>query len=303
MVECENLALPASSGREDIHSHVWTDGSPKAILQIAHGMAEHSARYDEFARFVAGHGYAVFAEDHAGHGPSAETKGYFAEKDGWECILKDMKALMDAASARYPGLPLFLLGHSMGCFLAQSYIIRFMGLKGAILSGDTAPNHALRLGRALAAMQKRLKGPTSVGKFISAMAFGGYNRKIDHPVNQFAWLSTVDQVCEEYKADPFCGYSFTAGGYYDMFTGMIEITARDWPSKVPAGLPVLIIAGDQDPVGAYGKGPKGLFDGLRQTGHGDVSMKLYPGDRHEVLNEKNKYEVYDDVLAWLEGHI
>jgi alpha-beta hydrolase superfamily lysophospholipase len=302
-MERKQWMRPASSGREEIFSQRWVPEKPKAILQIAHGMAEYSDRYDEFACYLADRGYLVCANDHAGHGRHAKVKGFFAEQDGWEYLLKDMNALMDEVAADYEGLPCFLLGHSMGSFLARSYITRFGGLRGVILSGTMGCRSGMGLGRSLATIQKKCKGPQSLGKLISAIAFGANNKRIKNPVNLFAWLCTVDEVCVAYRNDPYCGFNFTAGAFYDLFSGMIEITSADWAGKVPKDLPIYVFSGEEDPVGAYGKGPTQVFEQLKSTGHEDVSLKLYSGGRHEMLNESNKEEAYADTFRWLEDHM
>ena len=156
------------------------------------------------------------------------------------------------------------------------------------------------LGKALAGLQKKVLGPRSRGKLIDKLAFGSYNKRIENPVNQFAWLSTVEQVCREYAADEFCGFEFTAAGYYDLFSGLQEVNSPKWAQEVPKNLPVFLLAGDADPVGNYGKGPTEVAEALKAAGCGDVSLKLYPGKRHELLNESNRQEVYADILRWLE---
>lgn len=301
MTENKQWMRPASSGEGEIFSQSWIPDAPKAVLQIAHGMSERSDRYDDFARFLAGHGYVVCMNDHAGHGPYAQTKGYFAEDGGWLHVVQDMKNLMDEVTAQYPGLPVFLMGHSMGSFLTRSYIIRHGGLTGCILSGTMGHNGALRLGRMLAALQKKVKGSKSPGKLLAKMAMGGYNSQIENPVNGSAWLSTVDDVAIAYEADEHSAFIFTAGGYYDLFSGLLEVTDKGWAEKVPTDLPIYLFAGDADPVGNYGKGPLEVYEALQRTGH-DVELKLYPGKRHEMLNESNREEVYADVLGWLTAH-
>lgn len=292
---------PASSGSGLIFPRLWTEEQPKAILGIAHGMAEHSARYASFAEFLTAHGFAVCMNDHAGHGKSAQVKGHFADENGWEFVVDDLKALLDEVSGRYPGLPVFLMGHSMGSFLSRSFLTRYGGmLQGCILCGTMGKNPALGLGKALAGLQKKVLGPRSRGKLIDKLAFGSYNKRIENPVNQFAWLSTVEQVCREYAADEFCGFEFTAAGYYDLFSGLQEVNSPKWAQEVPKNLPVFLLAGDADPVGNYGKGPTEVAEALKAAGCGDVSLKLYPGKRHELLNESNRQEVYADVLRWLE---
>lgn len=295
---------PASSGEGEILSRRWQGDAPCAVLQIAHGMAEHSARYDDFARYMVENGFAVYMNDHAGHGPSAQTKGYFAAQDGWQHAVDDLKSLTDIVAAEHPGLPIFLMGHSMGSFMARSYIIRYgEGLSGCILSGTMGHNGALRMGKALAAMAKGIRGPKKPGKLIAAIAFGGFNKRIENPKNQNAWLSTVEAVAAQYDADPHSGFLLTNGGYYDLFTGLLEVTDPGWAAKVPSALPLYLFAGAEDPVGDYGKGPQAVYDALVASGHSDVKIKLYPGGRHEMLNEANKAEVYADVLAWLDAHM
>ncbi|MDR1445431.1 MAG: lysophospholipase [Treponema sp.] len=304
MIENKTWMRKASSGEGEIFSQLWQGSKPKAVLQIAHGMGEYSSRYKDFAAFLAGKGYAVCAEDHAGHGSHAGLKGFFAEKNGWECVLKDMKALMDEASGRYPGLPVFLLGHSMGSFLARSYITRYgEGLSGCILSGTMGPNPALGVAGLLSSVQKKLKGPRSPAYFISNLSMGSYNKRIKNPVNHCAWLSTVDQVCIDYAHDENCGFVFTAGAYYDMFNALKEIGSPSWPLQIPKDLPVYFFAGDEDPVGDYGRGVEKVYQSVKAAGVKDVSLKLYKGGRHEMLNEENREEVYRDTLEWLEKHL
>jgi alpha-beta hydrolase superfamily lysophospholipase len=318
---------PASSGQEDIFSRLWLPeteagtaavpdavaANPRAVIQIAHGMAEHSARYDDFARFLTRSGFIVCMNDHAGHGPHADgqgTLGYFADKNGPEHIIRDMHTLFDAACGQdllpaplkgvFPSLPKFLLGHSMGSFLSRMYITRYGDeLAGCILSGTMGNNAALAAGKALAVLQVKVKGPKSPGILLSKVAFGSYNKRIEKPVSGNAWLCSDDDVCRKYDDDPYCGFPFTALGFVDLFTIMQEISAPGWAASVPKTLPIYIFSGAEDPVGAYGKGPAEVYDRLKRTGHEDLTLKIYPGGRHEMLNESNKTEVYEDILAWI----
>lgn len=303
MVEKRTWSRPASSGDGEIFSRLWVGEEKKAVLQIAHGMAEHSGRYDAFATYLAEHGFVVCMEDHAGHGKSAVVKGHFADENGWEFVLSDMKNLMDEVTEEYPGLPVFLMGHSMGSFLSRSYVVRYgQGLSGCVLSGTMGPNPALFLGRLLAAAQMAVCGKQSRGRLIDKLTMGNSNRRIKNPVNQFAWLSTVDEECIRYSSDPDCGFEFTAAGYADLFSGLQEVNGKNWAARVPQELPILLIAGTDDPVGDYGRGPKIVYKRLKDTGHA-VRIKLYPGRRHELLNEGNREEVYRDVRRWLERHM
>jgi alpha-beta hydrolase superfamily lysophospholipase len=314
---------PASSGQGEIFSRLWLPGAvmeaipsaptvtpPRAIIQIAHGMAEHSARYDEFARFLTGKGFVVCMNDHAGHGAHADkngTLGYFADERGPYHVTEDMHSLFDAVikkDSTLSSIPKFLLGHSMGSFLSRKYISKYGGeLAGCILSGTAGRNPALAAGKTLAALQVKVKGPKSEGKLLSKIGFGSYNKRIGSPVNCDAWLSTVDDVCIRYKDDPYCGFPFTALGFYDLFSVMGEISEPGWAPSVPKSLPLYIVSGAEDPVGAYGKGVTEVYDRLKKTGHEDVTLKIYPGGRHEMLNESNREEVYEDVLAWLNARL
>ncbi len=291
---------PASSGWGQIFSRSWVEEEPRAVLVIAHGMAEHSGRYDPFARFMAEHGFAVYMNDHAGHGRSAQIKGHFADKDGWECVVRDLHALACQAGERHPGLPVFLMGHSMGSFLSRSYIARYgQELKGCVLCGTMGKNPAVPAGKAMASLQARIMGPRSTGKKLNQLATTGYNKRIANPVNASAWLSTDDQVCRDFEADPLSNFPFTAAGYRDLFTGLSEISSPSWARRVPQELPVFLVAGDQDPVGQYGEGPRQVAEMLRAAGVRDVRLKLYPGMRHEILNENGKEEPCQDILDWL----
>jgi alpha-beta hydrolase superfamily lysophospholipase len=290
----------ASSGEGEIFSRLWAGDSPKAILQIAHGMGEHSERYKEFAGLLAENGYAVCMEDHAGHGPHAKIKGFFAEKDGWLSVVKDMKGLCDEVSAQFPGLPVFLMGHSMGSFLSRSYIIRWGDtLSGCILSGTMGPNPILKVAKFLATLTAAFKGKKAPALLIGKITSNSNLGKFKNEGSRLAWLSTDSAVVKKYEDDPLCGFTFTASGYGDLFDGILEITSPAWPNKVPKKLPIYIYSGDDDPVGDYGNGVKKVFDSLKACYVEDVEIKLYHGGRHEMHNEVNKKEVYNDVLNWL----
>lgn len=274
----------------------------KAVVEIAHGMAEHSGRYDAFATFLAEHGYGVYMNDHAGHGRSTQPKGHFADENGWEHVIEDLNRLMNRAEQENPGKPLFLMGHSMGSFLSRCFLVRHgERLSGCILCGTMGENPGIKLGKKVASIQCRVLGPRSRGQMIDRLAMGGYNKGIEHPVNAFAWLSTDEENCRAYAADPLCGFAFTAAGYRDLFTGLEEISSPGWAGRVPKDTPVYLLAGDKDPVGNYGKGPVQVAEALKAAGVRDVTCKIYPGMRHELLNERGKEQVYQDILNWLES--
>ena len=302
-VETKIWMRHASSGHEDILSKRWVGDEKLAIVQISHGMSEHVERYNDFAEYLANHGFVVYMNEHAGHGEHADTLGFFADENGKEHVVTDMKTLHDEAVEDFPDLPVFLLGHSMGSFLARKYITHYGNeLAGCILSGTSGSNPALGVGQLIANLQKKIKGPKSRGKFLTFMAFGSYLKRIKHPINANAWISRDDEVCKVYKNDKYCGFNFTAGGFSDLFSLLKEINQKDWAEKVPAQLPIYLFSGTEDPVGLYGKGVEEIFEKLRNSNHKDLTMKLYKGGRHEMLNELNKEEVYEDTLKWLQKH-
>lgn len=188
----------------------------------------------------------------------------------------------------------------MGSFLSRSYLARHgERLAGCVLCGTMGENPGAKAGKALAALQSRVRGPRSSGRMLDKLATGRYNSRIKDPVNKSAWLSTVDRVCVEFEADPMCGFPFTAQGYVDLFTGVEEITGPQWAEKAPKELPIFLVAGLEDPVGDYGEGPKQVAQWLKAAGVRQVDLKLYAGMRHEILNEQEKETVYADVLGWL----
>ncbi|MDR1272820.1 MAG: lysophospholipase [Clostridiales Family XIII bacterium] len=298
------IQIRNGSGGENIRIFKWKANEPKALLQIAHGMAEHPARYDDFARFLTDHGISVYMNEHAGHGKEASTLGFFPGPDGISHVVDDMKSLTDEMKGEHSELPIFLLGHSMGSFLARIYITKYAeGLTGCILSSTAGPNPLEGVVLSIAKIQSKLKGPKSEAKFIDNLTGGMYLKRIKDPVNKRAWLSTVDDLCIKYDEDPYCGFVFTAQGYEGLLGMMVEINRKEWAGKVPTQLPVYLFAGSEDPVGDYGKGVIEVYRRLKDAGLTDLTAKLYPGGRHEMLNEANKEEVYDDTLAWLEAHV
>lgn len=276
---------------------------PKAVIQIAHGMAEHHERYEEFIEFLTSNGYAVYINDHLGHGKSVkETSelGYFGENNGYLHLVEDMKILTEIAKADYPELPVILFGHSMGSMLARLYSEKYGKLlKGAVYCGTTGANAAAGVGIAIIKTISKFKGDHYRSKFINNLAFGTYNNKTEKRTT-FDWLTTNNATVDKYIADPLCGYLFTTNGYRDLLTLMQVISRNDWYTSVSKELPIYLIAGDADPVGAYGKGVQSVYQGLVDTNHNDVSIKLYNGDRHEILNEKDKSDVFNDILNWIE---
>jgi len=300
----DEYRVPAPDGGS-LHVSAWAPDAPRAVIQVAHGMAEHALRYAEFAGCMVRTGIAVYAADHAGHGRSAppEKYGFFYAKDGWRLAVEDLHAVRVSMEARHAGAPVILLGHSMGSMLARSYVTRYgQGLGGLILSGTGGPNPLLPVGRFVSMLEKLWLPAYRPSLLLHRMAFGAYNKPFAPARTPFDWLSRDAARVDAYIADPACGFPFTATGYRDVFAGMREIQSADWARKVPAGLPVLLVSGERDPVGGMGKGVRWVENALREAGVRDVTCRLYPEARHELLNETNRDEVIADLLGWIQGN-
>jgi len=294
----------AAGEETQLHVRAWIPEAPRAAIQIAHGMAEHGGRYADFAMAMAREGIAVYAADHAGHGKTAppDKYGYFYAQNGWRQAVDDIHAVRASINQRHPGLPLILLGHSMGSLMARSYITRYgEGLSGVILSGTGGPNPLLPVGKLLAAIEMRRLPAYKPSLLIDKLVFGAYSKPFAPTRTRFDWLSREPAQVDAYIADPACGFAFTATGYRDVFAGLGEIQAKGWAASVPADLPVLIVSGERDPVGGMGKGVRWVEKALLDAGVRDVTCTLYPEARHELLNEINRDEVYGDLLAWMQN--
>jgi alpha-beta hydrolase superfamily lysophospholipase len=293
---------------KELYIYCWDKvENPKAMLHIFHGMAEHAGRYREFAEYLNNNGVIVYASDHRGHGKTAgivEELGYIGE-DGFNTIVEDKHLIFEQMKWEHPALPMFLLGHSFGSFLAQEYVIRYESeLNGVMLLGSAVQKGPqVYAGILISYFEKLIFGERKQSKLLNKLSFGSYNRKTKDKVHKFAWLSTDKKEVIKYDEDSFCGSVFTTSFYYYFLNGLVRLYKKNRLISVPKELPIYIISGDEDPVGAYGKLVKKLFNLYKKIGVKDVKMKLYPGSRHEILNEVNKNEVYEDLLSWLTKYI
>jgi alpha-beta hydrolase superfamily lysophospholipase len=309
MVRMSEFTFLSSDGKSRICCREYRpEGEAKGIVQIAHGVAEHIARYDDFARYLAENGYIVVGNDHLGHGKSAASEaelGHFSDSGGWEKVVADMRKLHDRTASRFPGRPYFMLGHSLGSFLVRTYIIRTSkGLDGVILSATGEPSRAsLISGRLAVRWESRRNGVTYKSKMLDQSAYGKYNSRITNPRTKFDWLCRDDAVVEAYMADPLCGEMSSAGLFRDMLDGIDFITRPRNLARMKKELPVYFLSGDCDPLGEYGEGVIRTYKRYLRAGMTNVTMKLYHGARHEILNELNHGEVYADILEWLEGKV
>ena len=298
--------LKSSTGITDLFVQSVVPAEESAVvgvLEIVHGMAEHTDRYLEAAGYLCDRGFAVYMHEHAGHGRSVakdEDLGYFGEKDGNERLVDDVKSVAQLAKSKHPGKKLVVWGHSMGSFIARRFAAKYPGVAdGFIFCGTSGANPAAALGALIADTIGKVKGGHYRSPFINNLAFGSYNKKFNGSTG-FEWLSVNEENVRKYVADDKCGYLFTAYGYRDLFRLLGSVSGKDWYEAVPKNLPIYLIAGSMDPVGNYGKGVTEVRDKLVQSGHTDVTMKLYDGLRHEIHNEDCRFDVYADIAAFAE---
>lgn len=303
----QNLTIP--SERDGLNLSVCVaapDGDePRALVQLAHGMAEHKARYLPFMEFLAAHGYASIINDHRGHGGSVKSKddlGYFYQ-DGASALVDDLHQLTLYFKARYPGKKLILFGHSMGSLAVRVYRQRYdRDIDALVVCGSPGQNPAAGVGIALNRVMTLFKGERYVSPLFVRMTTGSFKKAHPSPDSDNAWLSTNQDNVRKYDADPLCGFPFTLNGYLALLTLMRDAYRTD-PGRNP-GIPVHFISGEEDPCAPDRAGFDAAVQRMKDAGYADVTSKMYPGMRHEVLNHTDHQLVYDDLLAifdrWVE---
>lgn len=294
-----------------IFVHAWDNiDKAKAILLIAHGMAEHGARYAPLASFLNGHAMAVYAIDHRGHGRSAANAdhiGHFTihpEDNGWEKVIADLHTVIKQIKALHPGIPIILLGHSMGSFISLGYVIRHGdSINGLILSGSNLNSIALcHTARIIAKMEMLRQGILGKSNLIYNLSFSSFNKRFQPSRTDFDWLSRDPAQVDLYINDEKCGFKLGNKSWFDLLAGLIEISQPTNLARIPNNLPIYIFGGDQDPVGGFGKGLNQLKEALKTAGIKEIKFKLYANGRHEMLNDTNRDEVYQDIIQWLESN-
>lgn len=306
MIRKEEFEFDSRDGKTRLHAVRWIpEGKVICILQIVHGMAEYVERYEEFARYMAEKGVLVTGEDHLGHGksvPQGGGYGYFCKQDPATVVVRDVHRLKKMTQEEYPGVPYVILGHSMGSFIFRNYLSRYgTGIQGAIICGTgSMPAPVILSAKAVAKIQKLFVGEKHISKLLDSLAFGSYNKRIKQHETAFDWLAGNKPVVEAYMKDPLCGFVFTVNGFETLFELINRAQKPENMRKIPKELPVFFIAGEEDPVGDYGAGVERVYKSYKEElGIKNVKIKLYAGDRHEILNESDKEQIYEDIYPWL----
>lgn len=301
--------LSADKGTK-IHGVEWEpdQGTIRGVLQITHGMVEYIERYEEFAEYMTQQGFLVVGHDHLGHGESVASKeywGYFAPKNGSDILVEDMNQVRKRVQQSHPGIPYFMLGHSMGSFLLRKYLSKYgENLSGAIIMGTgTQPDGMVRFGKAFCKFLAVFRGWSHRSSFVDSMAFSGNNRRFKSEQMKNAWLTKDQAIVSAYNHEPKCSFKFTLNGFYNLFDTIHYINQPEHINAIPKKLPLFLVSGADDPVGGYGEGVKKAYETYENAGIEDVTWKLYPTDRHEILNELDKVDIYEDIYTWIQVHM
>lgn len=300
----EQIKLTAKDGKQ-LAIYIWQEvNNPLGVIQLVHGSAEHAYRYNHFARFLNSQGWIVIGNDLRGHGLTATNKaelGYFGANIGWDMLVNDLKVVNDLIKTKYQSLPIVMLGHSMGSFLARHYSMLYSyTIQALILSGTAYPNKIkLWFARFVTKLITNKKNYDKPNQFIYNLSYKTFNYKINEKNNEFAWLTRDKKIQQNFKEDPLTGQVFTTSAFGEMFYGLDYICHKKNIIKTRFDLPIFLIAGLNDPVGNLGKEVRKIAKKYRAYGLNDVRLKLYAGMRHEILNEIGKEQVYDDVLNFI----
>ena len=298
-----SFKFKSSDGITDIHCVKWGVEEPKAVLQIAHGMSEFIDRYDDFAKYLNERGIVVVGNDHIGHGKSiVEDKGpmYFGGNNSWHYVVEDLFTVYKKTKEQYPDVPYFMLGFSLGSFLMRSMVINYSdGIDGVILigTGQAMPMQA-KIAKLIAKIEKLIHGDKAMTEAIDNLTFGAYNKEFRPNRTRMDWLCANEEILDKFLVDERKGEAFTVGLFRELINVMIYTRKLENIEKQDKNLPILLLSGEDDVVGDYTKGIKRLHDDYKSVGIKHVEMKFYPGDRHDILNEKDREDVYSDIVKW-----
>jgi alpha-beta hydrolase superfamily lysophospholipase len=298
-----------ASDRQPIFVYSWQPPREvRAVMHIVHGLAEHAVRYDRFAETLAAAGFAVYAHDQRGHGRTvarSDELGFFAKQGGWARIVRDVEELLTAEQTAHPGLPLVLFGHSMGSYVAQQMVWQNSErLAAAVLSGANGQRNPLAaVGRLIARAERWRHGACNPSPLLTELAFGNFNRKFAPARTAFDWLSRDEVEVDKYVNDPLCGFGCSTQLWVDFLDAISDTLNPAHKARIRRDLPIYLLAGARDPACANGRGALALAESYRAAGLGNVTAKIYPDARHELLNEVNRDEVTAELLNWLEQNV
>jgi len=305
----EEFFFDSRDNQSRIHAvrYAPEDQEPVCVVQIIHGMAEYIERYEEFARFLTKRGCVVTGNDHLGHGKSVGEDGlygYFCEQDPATVLARDVHRLKKMTQQVYPGLPYVIVGHSMGSFILRNYLTMYgSGITGAVIMGTGYRSRGIMaVSKFMVKLQKIFLGSRHVSKFSDKVSFGGYNKRIPDARTKFDWLCKDEESVKRYIEDPLCGHVFTLNGFQTLSELIMRAHDPKRLKRIPADLPLLVISGDEDPLGDYGKGIPKVCEGLRGAGVKDVETRLCAGGRHELLNEPERVRTMEEIYGWIERH-
>ena len=311
MTKEEVFSFPSADRRTTVHAVRWTpeDGKYRAVLQITHGMVEYIERYRAFAEFLNDNGFLVVGHDHIGHGESVVSKdewGFFAEHPS-DTVVADMHTLREMTQKEHPGVPYFMLGHSMGSYMLRKYLaIHGEGLTGAIIMGTGCiPDNTTKLAMFIAKLQAAFFGWHHRSKLLQKLSYDKYYHQFDLTGKDASnsWLTKDEEIVKTYYADPKCTFVFTVNAYMGLFEAVLFDNQQENIEAVPKSLPLFFVSGAMDPVGGCGSGVKKVYNKFDAAGKEDITLKLYDNDRHEILNETDRDVVYHDILAWMNVHL
>ena len=301
----KRFSFPSADGKTQLAAYQTEPENPRAMMQISHGMCEYFMRYEGFAEYLTSQGFLVFGHDHIGHGssaPTADDLGFTVAGGGADVLVEDVHNLSLQMKAEHPDLPLILFGHSMGSFIARAVLENYGNdYKAAIICGTGGPDIPAAAGKLMASMMMLLRGEHHRSALLRSIGFAGYNKTFEKGCDKNAWLTRDAAVVERYNADPFCTYTFTLRAYHDLFTLVARVNSRKSVARIPKDLPLLLVSGADDPVGSWSKGVRMVADMLEQAGVQDLTTKLYPNMRHEILNELEKETVWTEICQWMQS--